>query len=96
MVSIAVFHARVRGSLPGSLRFEINKNVSSPSTCKTRIVGSFRDREIACSGPEFRILCLEDSVISFISSSSGCSPGPVQPICAQVGLKPDSFHFFTQ
>ena len=28
-------------------------------------------------GLEFRILCLEDSVISFISSSSGGSPGPV-------------------
>ena len=28
-------------------------------------------------GPEFRILCLEDSVISIISPSSGGSPGPV-------------------
>ena len=28
-------------------------------------------------GFEFRILCLEDSVISFISPSSGGSPGPV-------------------
>ena len=28
-------------------------------------------------GPEFRILCLEGSVISFISPSSGGSPGPV-------------------
>ena len=34
-------------------------------------------------GLEFRILCLEDSVISFISPSSGGSPGPVYPICAQ-------------
>ena len=28
-------------------------------------------------GLEFRILCLEDSVISIISPSSGGSPGPV-------------------
>ena len=28
-------------------------------------------------GLEFRILCLEDSVISFISPSSGGSPGPI-------------------
>ena len=34
-------------------------------------------------GFEFRILCLEDSVISIISPSSGGSPGPVQPISAQ-------------
>ena len=34
-------------------------------------------------GLEFIILCLEGSVISIISPSSGCSPGPIQPICAQ-------------
>ena len=46
-------------------------------------------------GFEFRILCLKDSVISFISPSSGGSPGPVQPICAQRWPKAQfiSFHF---
>ena len=46
-------------------------------------------------GHEFRILCLEDSVISFISPSSGGSPGAVQPICAQRWPKARfiSFHF---
>ena len=34
-------------------------------------------------GHEFRIRCLEDSVITFISPSSGGSPGPIYPICAQ-------------
>ena len=38
-------------------------------------------------GLEFRILCLEDSVISIISPSSGGSP------VHKGGLKPDSFHF---
>ena len=32
---------------------------------------------------EFPSMCLEGSVISFISPSSGGCPGPVQPICAQ-------------
>ena len=52
---------------------------------KLSIVESLRDREVACS--EFRILCLEDSVISFISPCSGGTPGPVWPICAQRGPK---------
>ena len=41
---------------------------------------------------KFRILCLEDSVISFISPSSGGSPGPVCLYVDKGGLKPDSFH----
>ena len=43
-------------------------------------------------GLEFRILWLEDSVISFISPSSGGSPGPVH--VHKGGLKPDSFYFY--
>ena len=45
-----------------------------------------------------RILCLEDSVISFIAPSSGGSPDPVQPICAQRWPKPRfiSFLFFSR
>ena len=38
-------------------------------------------------GLVFRILCLVDNVISFISPFSGGSPGPVQPICAQMWPK---------
>ena len=50
---------------------------------KVNIVGSICDREVAClmrirpPGLEFRILYLEDIVISIISPSSGGSPGPV-------------------
>ena len=83
MVSTAAFHARVRDSVPGLGGLKETKNVSSPSTCKLnqycgeppRPRGSvlgFRP-----PGPEFRIMCLEDSVISIISPSSGGSPGPV-------------------
>ena len=34
-------------------------------------------------GFEFRILCLEGSIISFTSPSSGGFPGPFESICAQ-------------
>ena len=81
VVSTAAFHARARlGSR--SRQFERNKNVSSPSTCKTQCCGEppwLRGSVLGLRPPglEFRILRLEDSVISFISPSSGGSPGPV-------------------
>ena len=82
MVSTAAFHAKVRGSVPGLGGLKETKNVSSPSTCESQYCGEppwprgsvlgFRP-----PGLEFRILCLEDSVISIISPSSEGSPGPV-------------------
>ena len=62
--------------------FERNKNVSSPSTCESQYCGEPpwpRGSVLGLRPPglEFRILCLEDSVISIISPSSGGSPGPV-------------------
>ena len=82
MVSTAAFHARVRGSGPGFGGLKETKKVSSLSTCESQYCG-----EPSCPrgsvlglrppGLEFRILCLEDSVISIISPSSGGSPGPV-------------------
>ena len=60
------------------------KNVSSPFTFKTQYCGGGgapwpRGSVLGLRPPvlEFRILCLEDSVILFISPSSGGSPGPV-------------------
>ena len=88
VVSTAAFHARVRGSVPGLSGLKETKNVSSPSTCENQYCeepqwprGSVLG--LRPPGLEFRILCLEDSVISIISPSSGRSPGPVQPICTQ-------------
>ena len=74
VVSTAAFHARVRGSVPGPGGLKETKMLLPHPRVKVSIAGSLRDRE---PGLEFRILCLEDSVISIISPSSGGSPGPV-------------------
>ena len=82
VVSTAAFHARVRGSVLGLGGLKETKIVSSPSTCESQYCGEPpwpRGSVLGLRPPglEFRILCLEDSVISFISSSSWGSPGPV-------------------
>ena len=57
---------------------------------------------LSLPGLEFRILCPEGSFISFISPSSGGSPGPVKlslyiisDYVHKGGLKPHSFSFPT-
>ena len=82
VVSTAAFHARVRGSVPGLGGLKETKNVSFPSTRESQYCGEppwprGNVLDLRPPGLEFRILCLEDSVISFISPSSGGSPGPV-------------------
>ena len=81
MVSTVAFHARVRGSVSGLGGLKETKMFLPHPRVKLSIVGSLRDREVACSasdrqGSNFES-CLEYSVISFISPSSGGSPGPV-------------------
>ena len=81
VVSTAAFHARVRGSVPGLGGLK-EKKKSSPSTCESQHCGEPpwpRGSVLGLRplGLEFRVLCLEDSVISIISPSSGGSPGPV-------------------
>ena len=68
VVSTAAFHASVRGSVPGLGGLKETKMFLPHPRVKVSIVGSLRDREVAC---------LEDSVISIISPSSGGSLGPV-------------------
>ena len=75
VVSTAAFHARVRGSVPGLGGFKETKMFLPHPRVKVSIVGSLRDREVACSASD--LLCLEESVISIISPSSEGSPGPV-------------------
>ena len=67
VVSTAAYHARVWGSVPGLGGLKETTIVLPQS----RVLG------LRPPGLEFRILCLEDSVISIISPSSGGSPSPV-------------------
>ena len=87
--STAAFHARVRGLFPGLGGLEETKMFLLHPLVQLSIVGSLRDRDVACSASDIQGLCLEDSVISLISL-----------IWAQFrlywhksGLKPDLFHF---
>ena len=75
MVSTAAFHARVRGSVPGLGGLKETKMFLPYPRVKLSIVGSVLG--LKPPGLEFRIMCLEDTVISVISPSSGGSPGPV-------------------
>ena len=80
VVSTAAFHARARGTVPGHDGLKETKMFRPHPRVKLSVVGSLPDREVACSASDRQgsnFLCLEDSVISFISPSSGGSPGPV-------------------
>ena len=91
------FLARVRGSVPGLGGLKETKNVSSPSTCESRIVGSLRDLEVACSASDRQGPNFESCVWRTVSSQSSHHPQGV--LLAQFSLyghkgdlKPDSFH----
>ena len=49
VVSTAAFHARVRGSVPGLGGLKETKMFLPHPRVKVSIVGSLRDREVACS-----------------------------------------------
>ena len=100
VVSVAAFHARVRGSVPGVGGLKETKNGSSPPTCEVSIVGSLRDREVACSDSDLQGSNFESCVWRTVSSQS--SHNPQEVLLAQFslyvhkgGLKPDSFHFIS-
>ena len=99
VVSTAVFHARVQGSVPGlgGLK-ETKKMFFSHPRVKVSIVGSLRDREVTCSASDRQGSNFESCVWWAVSSQS--SHHPQEVLLAQFslyvhkgGLKPDSFHF---
>ena len=82
VVSTAAFHARVRGSVPGLGGLKETKLFLPHPRVKVSIVGSLRDREVACSasdrqGSNFESCVWRTVSSSIISPSSGGSPGPV-------------------
>ena len=101
VVSTAAFHARVRGSVPRLGGLKEKKMFLPHPRVKVNIVGSLRDREIACSASDRQGSNFESCVWRTVSSQS--SHHPQEVLLAQFslyvhkgGLKPDSFHFQTQ
>ena len=104
MVSTAAFHARVRGSVPGlgglkeTSGLKETKMFLPHPRVQLSIVGSLRDREVACSASDRQESNFESCVWRTVSSHSYHHPQEV--LLAQFslyvhkgGLKPDSFHF---
>ena len=98
MVSTAAFHARVRGSVPGLGGLKETKLFLPHPRVKVSIVGSLRDREVACSASDRQGSNFESCVWRTVSFQS--SHHPQEVLLAQFslyvhkgGLKPDSFHF---
>ena len=101
VVSTAAFHARVRGSVPGLGGLKETKMFLPHPRVKVSIVGSLRDREVACSASDRQGSNFESCVWRTVSSQS--SHHPQEVLLAQFslyvhkgGLKPDSFHFISQ
>ena len=98
VVSTAVFHARVRGSVPGLGGLKETKMFLPHPRVKVNIVGSLRDREVACSASDRQGSNFQSCVWRTVSSQSFHHPQEV--LLAQFslyvhkgGLKPDSFYF---
>ena len=101
VVSTAAFHARVRGSVLGLDGLKETKMFLPYPRVKVSIVGSLREREVACSASDRQGSNVESCVWRTVSSQS--SHHPQEVILAQFslyvhkgGLKPDSFHFIYQ
>ena len=96
MVSTAAFHARVRGSVPGLGGVKATEMFLPHPRVKVSIMGSLRDREVACSASDRQGSNFESCVWRKVSSHH-----PQEVLLAQFslyvhkgGLKPDSFHFY--
>ena len=99
VVSTAAFHARVRGSVPGTGGLKEIKMFLPHPPVKLRFVRSLRDREGACSASDRQGTNFESCVWRTVSSHS--SLHPQEALLAQFSLylhkgdlKPDSFHFY--
>ena len=97
VVSHAAFHARVRGSVPRLGGLKETKLFLPHPRVKVSIVGSLRDREVACSASDRQGSNFESCVWRTVSSHH-----PQEVLLAQFslyvhkgGLKPDSFHFLS-
>ena len=99
VVGTAAFHARVRGSVPGLGDLKETKMFFPHPRVKVSIVGSLRDREVACSASDRQGSNFESCVWRTVSSQSSHHPHEV--LLAQFSLyvhkggqKPNSFKFY--
>ena len=84
MVSTAAFHARVRGSVPGLGGLKEIKMFLPHPRVKVSIVGSLRDREVACSASDSQGSNFESCVWRTVSFQS--SHYPQEILLAQFSL----------
>ena len=87
VVSTAAFHARVRGSVPGLGGLKETKMFLPHPRVKLCVVGSFSDREVACSAPDRQGSNFESCVWRTVSSHSSHHPQEVllaQFMCTKV------------
>ena len=94
VVSTAAFHANVRGPVPGLGGFKETKMLLPHPRVKVSIVGSLRDREVACSASDRQGSNFESCVWRTVSSHSSHHP-QFSLYVHKGGLKPDSFHFIS-
>ena len=97
VVGTAAFHARVGGSVPGLGSLKETKMFLPHPRVKVSIVGSLRDREVACSASDRQGSNFESCVWRTVSSQSSHHPQEVllahfSLYVHKGGLKPDSFH----
>ena len=100
VASTAAFHARVLGSVPGLGGLKETQMFLPHPRVKVSIVGSLRDREVACSASDRQGSNFESCVWRTVSSQS--SHHPQEVLLTQFslyvhkgGLKPDLFHFIS-
>ena len=98
VVSTAAFLAGARGSFPGLGGLKETKMSFPHPLVKLSIVGSLRDREVACSASDRQDSNFEACVWREVSSHSSHHPQEVllpqfSLYVHKSGLKPDSFHF---
>ena len=97
VVSTAALHARVRGSVPVLGGLKETKMFLPHPRVKVSIVGSLRDREVACSASDRQGSNFESCVWRTVRSYSSHHPQEVLlaqfSLCVHKGgLKPDSFN----
>ena len=79
VVSTAAFHAEVQGSFPGLGSLKETKMFLLHPLVKLSIMGSLRDREVACSASNRQDSNFESCVWRAVSSHSSHHPQEVSP-----------------